>query len=152
MTDERSRPAPPRDRFGFLLKHARERLATLNAEALQPFGISGRELAVLTVLAQGEPPSQLEAAGRLAIDRTTMVDLIDGLEAKGIVERRPHGADRRRNIVALTESGRRIFLDASRAADAAERAFLAPLTGAERDRLRAMLQAVIDANGPAGPR
>ncbi len=148
MTEPDRNLAPLRDRFGFLLKHARERLAALNAEALQPFGISGRELAVLTVLAEGEPPSQLEAAQRLAIDRTTMVGLIDGLEAKGIVERRADGTDRRRNIVAVTPAGRRLLTDASRAADDAERAFLEPLGTAERRRLREMLQALLESEGP----
>src|SRR5512135_963184 len=90
------------DRFGYLLKHARERMAELSAEALRPYGVSGRELAVLTVLATGAPPSQLEAAQRLAVDRTTMVALIDGLEARGLVTRGPDQSDRRRNIVALT--------------------------------------------------
>ncbi len=148
MTEHDRNLAPLRDRFGYLLKHARERLATLNAEALQPFGITGRELAVLTVLAEGEPPSQLEAAQRLAIDRTTMVGLIDDLEAKGIVERRADGMDRRRNIVAVTPAGQRVMAGAARAADEAERAFLAPLAEADRGRLREMLQALLEREEP----
>ena len=134
---------PVRDRFGYLLKHARERMAILNAARLEPFGINGRELAVLTVLANGEPPSQLEAAQRLAIDRTTMVMLLDGLEGKGLVGRRADPADRRRNIVVLTAAGRKALQGASRAADDAEAAFLAPLGEADRDQLRTMLQALI---------
>lgn len=132
-----------RDRFGYLLKHARERMTTLNAAALEPFGISGRELAVLTAIAEGEPPSQLEAAQRLSIDRTTMVALIDGLASKGLLKRWPDPVDRRRNIVAVTEAGRQTLGDASRAVDVAEGVFLAPLDGADRDRLRKLLQALI---------
>ena len=131
-----------RDRFGYLLKHARERLAAISGPALEPLGINGRELAVLTVLAQGEPPSQLEAAQRLAIDRSTMVTMIDGLEVKGLVERRPHGADRRKNIVALTSSGRETLAVASQIVDVAEREFLAPLSPSDATRFREMLQAV----------
>ena len=51
------------------------------------FGIDGRELAVLTVLDAQAPLSQHEAAGQLGMDRTTMVTLIDALEAQGLVER-----------------------------------------------------------------
>ena len=130
------------DRFGYLLKHARERLAAISEPALASIEVNGRELAVLTVLVQGEPPSQLEAAQRLAIDRSTMVTLIDELEAKGLVERRPHGADRRKNIVALTNRGRKTLAAASRIVDAAEREFLAPLSPQDAKRLRHMLQAV----------
>jgi DNA-binding MarR family transcriptional regulator len=139
-----ARPAPPPDHLGWLLKHARERLSALSAAALDPLGITGRELAVLSVVAQGEPPSQLEAAGRLGIDRSTMVTLLDELEAKGLVERRPHRADRRRNIVQLTATGRRTFTAASRATDEVERTFLAALPESDREPFRAMLRALVD--------
>ena len=135
---------PVTDRFGYLLKHARERLSGLQAEALAPFGITGRELAVLTILVAGPPPSQLEAAQRLGIDRTSMVGLLDALEEKGLVERASDPADRRRNIVVLTATGHRLLVDASRATDAAETAFLAALSPADADRLRRFLQDVIE--------
>ncbi len=134
---------PVRNRLGYLLKHARERLSALSSEALQPLGISGRQLAVMTALLEGEPPSQLEAAQRLAIDRTTMVALLDELEAKGLVERRADAGDRRRNIVALTDLGRRTLVEGTRATDQAERIFLASLSSADADQFRRMLQAVV---------
>jgi DNA-binding MarR family transcriptional regulator len=143
--DRRDPITPVRARFGYLLKHARERLAKLSAEGVGRFGIDGRELAILTVLADGEPPSQLEAARRLSIDRTTMVLMLDGLESKGLVERRPDPLDRRRNIVVLTTAGRTALIGAAKATDEAERAFLSPLGEADGQRLREMLQAVIDA-------
>ncbi|HXC78865.1 MAG TPA: MarR family transcriptional regulator [Candidatus Acidoferrum sp.] len=139
---ERAEGAQVRDRFGFLLKHARERLSAISGPALIPTGINGRELAVLTVLVQGEPPSQLEAAQRLGIDRSTMVTLIDELEAKALVERRPDGVDRRRNIVALTSRGRKTLAAATEIVDAAEREFLAPLSAHDAKRFREMLQVV----------
>src|SRR4051794_37227287 len=90
-----------KSRLGYLLKHAQLRLTDEVARDLAPFGLGGRELAVLAVLAAGTPLSQLEAAGRLEVDRTTMVALLDGLEAKGIVERRRSSEDRRKNVVEL---------------------------------------------------
>ena len=142
MTNPEPGITPVDDRFGYLLKHARERLSGLSSRALQPLGVSGRELAVMTVLVQGEPPSQLEAAQRLSIDRTTMVALLDELEAKGLVERRADAVDRRRNTVALTAKGRQTLAAGARATDQAEREFLAPLAPADQGRLREMLQAV----------
>jgi DNA-binding MarR family transcriptional regulator len=114
-------------RLGYLLKHAQARLAELTAEALAPFGISGRELAVLLVLASQEPASQQQAARRLGIDRTTMVAFVDVLEDKGLVARRPDTNDRRRNVVALTTAGQDTLRLATRASDDAERRFLSPL-------------------------
>ena len=86
-------------RLGYLLKHAQHRMGELTAKALTPYGIDGRELGVLLVLASHEPASQQQAAQRLGIDRTTMVALLDTLEGKGLVARHPHADDRRRNVV-----------------------------------------------------
>ena len=130
-------------RLGYLLKHAQLQLGELTSAALAPYGLSGRELAVLLSLAGGEPASQQEAAQRLGVDRTTMVALLDALEAKGLVTRHPHAGDRRRNVVELTPAGQQTMGAATEASDDAERRFLAPLTGQAADQLRAALQLLV---------
>jgi DNA-binding MarR family transcriptional regulator len=130
-------------RLGYLLKHAQLRLNEHAGPALAPFGLDARELAVLAVLAAGRPLSQLEAARRLGVDRTTMVALVDTLEGKGLVERRRSAQDRRRNVVELTERGRRVRSDAENAREAAEREFLAPLGEKDATRLVKALQVLI---------
>jgi DNA-binding MarR family transcriptional regulator len=114
-------------RLGYLMKHAQQRLLQAAAPAMVPFGIDGRELTVLSLLAGGQPLSQQEAAEQLGVDRTTMVALVDALEAKGLVDRRRSAQDRRKNIVRLTAAGRRCLRDAGEAREKAEREFLAPL-------------------------
>jgi DNA-binding MarR family transcriptional regulator len=136
-------PAELSGRLGYLLKHAQLGLAELTAAALEPYGLTGRELAVLTVLAAGEPASQQQAARRLGVDRTTMVALVDTLEDKGLVRRHAHAEDRRRNVVELTEAGQGTLDRAGLAAQEAERRFLAPLSPKDAKRLKAALLAVI---------
>jgi DNA-binding MarR family transcriptional regulator len=130
-------------RLGYLLKHAQLRLFEMTAAALAPYGVNGRELAVLAVLAGREPASQQQAARRLGVDRTTMVALVDALEAKGLVARRPDAGDRRRNVVELTAAGRDTLDHGSRAGDDAERRFLAPLTPSAARQLKDALRALI---------
>jgi DNA-binding MarR family transcriptional regulator len=130
-------------RLGYLLKHVQERLREQSSAALAPYGVDGRELAVLVVLASAEPASQQQAAQRLGVDRTTMVGLLDALEGKGLVTRHPHAADRRRNVVELTAAGRDTFRDAIRASDEAERRFLAPLSQPAAERFREALQQLL---------
>jgi DNA-binding MarR family transcriptional regulator len=132
-------------RLGYLLKHAQLRLTELTSAALEPYGINGRQLAVLLVLAGREPGSQQQAAQRLGIDRTTMVALLDALEDKGLVARHPHAEDRRRNVVELTEAGRDTLRGATEAGDAAERRFLASLTPAAAGQLRETLRTLTQA-------
>ena len=129
-------------RMGYLLKHAQLRMAELNAAALAPFGITGRELAVLIAIDSQAPLSQQEAARRLGVDRTTMVALIDELEGKQLVQRRQDPADRRKNVVALTPAGRGTLRKAGKASDEAERRFLAPLTGDQAAQVREALRRI----------
>jgi DNA-binding MarR family transcriptional regulator len=136
-------PAEPADRLGYLLKHAQERLRLLTSTALAPYGIDGRELAVLLMLADREPGSQQQAARQLDVDRTTMVAILDVLEGKGIVARHPHAQDRRKNVVELTPAGRNILHEASRAGKEAEREFLAPLTDSAAKQLKESLRTLL---------
>jgi DNA-binding MarR family transcriptional regulator len=126
-------------RLTYLLKRALVALEDLHAEHLAPVGVSGRELAVLLLLDGRDPASQQQAAGRLGVDRTTMVGLIDGLEAKGLVARRADAGDRRRNVLELTGDGRTALVRAVRASDEAERQLLAELDDAESAQLRTLL-------------
>lgn len=129
--------------MGYLLKHAQLRMAELTAKALTPYGIDGRELGVLVVCAGREPTSQQQAAQRLRTDRTTMVALLDALEAKGLVSRHPDADDRRRNVVELTDAGRDTLRRATEAGDKAERAFLAPLSPQAAQQLRNSLHTLV---------
>lgn len=130
-------------RLGYLLKHAQLKLSELTSAALEPYGLNGRELAVLSVLGTGEPTSQQAAAKRLAIDRTTMVAFIDTLEDKGFVARRQDPDDRRKNVVELTPLGRTTLRHATHAITAAEHQFLHPLSKTAADHLRIALHTLV---------
>ena len=130
-------------RLGFLLKHVWLAHAELSAAALKPLGIDGRELAVLTVLAEGDALSQHEAARRLGIDRTTMVAMLDTLAGKDLIARRQHPDDRRRNIVELSSSGRRTLRKGTRLSADVEERFLAPLGARDSQLFRDALRALI---------
>ncbi|MEU0413451.1 MarR family winged helix-turn-helix transcriptional regulator [Streptomyces griseorubiginosus] len=148
-----TRDAPPEvltSRLGYLLKHAYLRLTEESTQALAPYGIDGRELAVLAVLDAHDELSQLDAAGKLGIDRTTMVSLVDALEDKELVERRRSPRDRRKNIVQLTPAGQKRLQDAESARQEMERRFLAPLSSTDALRLVRTLQTLVGAPMGAG--
>ena len=135
--------AEPQDVLGYLLKHASAQLTGLTDAALAPLGIDSKDFGALRLLAHREPTSQLQAAQALGIDRTSMVALLDVLEGKGIVTRRPDPADRRRNTVELTERGLRIYDQAEAAYEAAEQTFLAPVDQEAAEQLRLVLRSLL---------
>lgn len=146
-------PGPQlRTRLGYLLKHAFFELEELHTVHLARCAVNARELSVLLLLDGRKPESQQQAAGRLGIDRTTMVGLLDGLESKGLLARQTDPGDRRRNVVVLTDAGRRALKDAKAASDRAERDLLAGLSSAEARQLRALLARVASPSAPAPSR
>jgi DNA-binding MarR family transcriptional regulator len=130
-------------RLGYLFKHAGMLMSECNDAALKPFGIDSRELGVLIVIDSYEPASQQQVAERIGVDRTTMVAMLDALEAKGLLSRRPDAEDRRRNVVELTPVGHDILGRATTASDTAEAQLLAPLSPEEAAQLRELLGRVV---------
>jgi DNA-binding MarR family transcriptional regulator len=93
-------------------------LEALQAECLEPFGISFSDYAVLRVLRATDAPHQLSPS-RLAeaVVRTTggMTKIIDRLERTGLVRRTRDPNDRRGVLVQLTDAGVRVSNESSEA-------------------------------------
>jgi DNA-binding MarR family transcriptional regulator len=150
MTPPDATPEVLSARLGYLLKLASQRLAAEAARALAPYEVDGRELAVLALIGAHDGLSQLEAAGRLGIDRTTMVALLDALEAKSLVTRRRSPHDRRKNAVALTPLGTERLHAAESAREEVERRFLSPVPAPDAARFLTTLRTL--ATAPPPPR
>ena len=140
-TDEELGPELSR-RLGYLLKRARFRLEDLHEDRMEPTGINAHELGILFLFDSSGPESQQEAARRLGVDRTTMVTLIDGLESRGLVARKPDPDDRRRNLIGLTGEGRKALRRGKRASDAAEAELLSDLDEGDAAKLRELLASI----------
>jgi DNA-binding MarR family transcriptional regulator len=132
----------PHDLLGYLLKHATRRLTEMSDAALGAHGIDSKDFGVLRVIKGKKLASQQQVAETLGVDRTTMVAVLDALEAKGIVSRRPDPGDRRRNVVELTDRGQAVFHEAEQAYAATEEKFLAQVTPDAAGHFRAVLRAV----------
>lgn len=79
------------------------------SEALAPLGLSRAQARVVRLLTEG-PLRMAAIADRLHVVPRTVTDLVDGIEAAGLVERQPDPDDRRSTFVALTAAGR-LLLD-----------------------------------------
>jgi MarR family transcriptional regulator, lower aerobic nicotinate degradation pathway regulator len=110
-------------------------------------GARRQHFTVLTSLAEQGPASQAELGRRLSIDRSDLHALLTGLERDGLVERVRDERDRRRNVVTLTGAGRSTLARLDQLIDAAQDALLGPLSPAERQELRRLLEKVLEA-GP----
>ncbi len=122
----------------FDLSLARTQLARDVDHPLSAHGISLSDLAILRELRR-EPSRKLrrsELAQRLGVTPSGIARQVAPLERIGLVARESHERDARLALVVLTDTGTQIVDDALRTAeDAAERAFAARWSDAERDRL-----------------
>lgn len=109
------------------------------AARIERHDLKPKHAALMTALATTSSASQQELAVLLGVAPSLVVALADHLETVGAVERVRDPADRRRQILTLTEHGRKL-LDRCRAtALEVERELLAGLTAAEKAALdRAM--------------
>jgi DNA-binding MarR family transcriptional regulator len=110
------------------------------AEALEPLGLTTALFALLNVLGTREGAIQQELGAAMGIDPSTMVSLIDQLEAAGLAKRRLRPTDRRAREVAITPKGRRVLEQARELALKVEVEVLGGLSGAERRELMALLR------------
>jgi DNA-binding MarR family transcriptional regulator len=118
------------------------------AEALEPLGLTTALFALLNVLGTREGAIQQELGGAMGIDPSTMVSLIDRLEAAGLAKRRPRPTDRRAREIAITAKGRRVLEQARELAMRVELDVLGGLSGDERRRLLELLRRALGSAPP----
>jgi DNA-binding MarR family transcriptional regulator len=94
---------------------------------------------VLMTLGQRSPITQRELARVAGIDPRNAVPIIDALERRGFLERRPDPSDRRRHAVVLTPAGRDLMQELQAAGASLEVEMLRDLTDAERRTLTSLL-------------
>jgi len=117
-------------------------------EALEPLGLTTALFALLNVLGTREGAIQQELGAAMGIDPSTMVSLIDQLEAAGLARRRPRPTDRRAREVVITPKGRRALERARELAMQVEVEVLGGLSGAERRQLLALLRRALSSAPP----
>src|SRR3954462_5206702 len=130
------------DYTGYLLRTAFVRAASLVPKTF-PAGEHPRDAGVLSTLEAVGPCSQQQLVDALHVNRSMMVKLIDGLEARGLVERRRNPDDRRSYALYPTTAGRKALAAMMPLMDSGEAALSATLTAAERDRLIELLHALV---------
>jgi DNA-binding MarR family transcriptional regulator len=123
---------------------------TRTADVLATVGLTPALFALLNVVGAREGAIQQELGSALGIDRSTMVALVDQLEAAQLARRRPSATDRRAREVAITPKGRRRLEKARGLISQVEDEVLAGLTAAERRELVGLLRRALD-SAPAQP-
>jgi DNA-binding MarR family transcriptional regulator len=111
-------------------------------KVLEPLELEPGEFSLLRAVAASEGESQNALAERLHISASWMVAIVDDLERRGLLERRPHARDRRVRNLHLTAGGRRLLRKAERNAQDFDQQVADPLTDTELLQLLDLLDRV----------
>jgi MarR family 2-MHQ and catechol resistance regulon transcriptional repressor len=112
-------------------------------ESISELQMCGSDFAVLEALLHKGPLPINEIGKKVLLTSGSITVAVDRLETKALVERRPHGTDRRARIVHLTKEGRKLIrrLYADHAADM-EQLASASLNRKEREILIRLLKQI----------
>lgn len=113
--------------------------------ALGEVGLSVPALLALKELVEAKRPLPLgRLADRIECARSHMTQLVDRLEAEGLVVRVPDPSDRRSVLAELTVEGRRRYPEGVRAVSRVEREFLGRLSRRDRAKLLVSLERMLE--------
>ena len=113
-------------------------------------GLTALQAWSLRILAGAERPTAMsDLAASLACDASSVTAIVDRLEGRGFVERRPAEHDRRVKVLVLTPSGKALH---ERLAGRMEQAppLIAALSLQDQRALRDILRRALSANGSIG--
>jgi DNA-binding MarR family transcriptional regulator len=112
---------------------------------LAAIGLSLAKLAALKALAEsGESLPLTQLADRLSCVKSNITQLVDRLEADGLVERQADPNDRRARLATLTAAGRKACREGVRVQQEYEQKLLKKLTSTESRTLAELLAKVKD--------
>ncbi|MFG2627758.1 MarR family winged helix-turn-helix transcriptional regulator [Streptomyces sp. NPDC048473] len=115
-------------------------------EAAAAHSLTGAQARVLGLLSL-EPMPMRKIAQKLKCEPSNVTGIVDRLETRGLVERRPDPADRRVKLAAPTEKGARTA-EQLRDALTFAREPLAELSDGDRAMLRDLLRRMLGESGP----
>jgi DNA-binding MarR family transcriptional regulator len=133
-----------------LLHRAGQCADEMFAGSVGEMGLTPRQFAVMTAIANSEEPSQTTLVERTGIDRSTMADIVRRLTSRGLVQRRRTRRDARRYAVRLTDKGEGTLRLAEPAARTTDEKILSALAPTQRDAFLRSLSRIVLAVEPVG--
>lgn len=127
-------------RPGFLLRRAHQISAAVFEDECNVLGITPAQFGVLTVLKAHPGLGQSSLSRALGFDKVTVLRVLRGLEARGLVKRSPAPDNKRNVCVSLTAAGAEMLAKAQRPAERAYKRLLSPLDRGQQEQLIQLLQ------------
>jgi MarR family transcriptional regulator, lower aerobic nicotinate degradation pathway regulator len=143
-TADDATPARLRDKPSWLMTQTAMHAHRLVSEGLAAADARGYHYRLLAALEEFGPASQAALGRRTGIDRSYVVEAVNELADRGLVERARDPEDRRRNIITITPAGVRQLRRLDEVVAGIQDELLASLSADERDELARLLRKVLE--------
>jgi DNA-binding MarR family transcriptional regulator len=133
--------------LGYAVRRAQMRVFQDFAAAMEAVALTPGQLGALLMIEANSGLSQSQLGAALGIDRSSVVPLLDRLQAMNLIRRTAHASDRRTHALELSEAGTAMIKRLLPLLEAHERRIAGKLSAAER---RTLMQLLDRLAAPAG--
>lgn len=133
-------------RPGHLLRRANQIIIGMFVEEIGDLNITPVQFASMVVIAEHPKIDATRLSELVALDRSTVGNVIERLEDKGLVSRTPSRDDKRVKLIQLSRKGEEALTLCTPAVERSQERFLASLKPADRANFMRLLAALVHLN------
>ena len=131
---------------GYLFRRMQQIAVALFIEECRAFDLTPVQYAALIAIHTHPGIDATRLSAVIAFDRSTLGSVIERLESKKLIERKPSGEDKRVKLLYLTKAGAAILREIMPSVEKAQARILQPLKPSERKVLLSLLTQLVDLN------
>jgi DNA-binding MarR family transcriptional regulator len=134
---------------GYLFRRMQQIAVAIFVEECRAFDLTPVQYAALIAIHTHPGIDATRLSAVIAFDRSTLGNVIERLESKKLIERKPSPEDKRVKLLHLTRAGAALLRDIMPAVEGAQVRMLQPLKPADRKTLMALMAQLVDLNNEA---
>ncbi|HEV2558154.1 MAG TPA: MarR family transcriptional regulator [Microvirga sp.] len=133
-------------RPGHLIRRAQQIAVAIFMEECAGLDLTPVQYAALVAIREHPGVDATRLSALIAFDRSTLGNVLERLEAKGLIERTASPADKRIKVLHLRPEGRRLLREIEPAIARTQERILGPLKPADRRRFMELLEQLVALN------
>jgi DNA-binding MarR family transcriptional regulator len=134
---------------GYLFRRMQQIAVSIFIEECKAHDLTPVQYAALIAIHTHPGIDATRLSAVIAFDRSTLGNVIERLETKALVERRPSREDKRTKLLYLTRTGAALLREIMPSVDRAQARMLQPLKASDRKTLMTLLTQLVDLNNEA---
>ena len=131
---------------GHLIRRAQQIAVALFMEECAALDLTPVQYAALVAVREHAGIDATRLSSLIALDRSTLGNVLERLEARKLIQRYPSREDKRVKLLRLTPAGAALITRAKGPVTRAQERILEPLKPADRERLIALLEQLVELN------